>query len=205
MRSFNYRNSNDFLRISYNTTGFLNIPVIKRQEINESNIEYISFDKIKYRDNKTNKSKYVHFFDCYPLLLEPYINIHQFDKRLFQYSAIFTPYVKIDENTPKWEIITNTAMSRWCGNQWQNSNCKVITSVSWLDLNTYDICFSGIEKYSSVAVSCLDYEDRDIFLNGYEHLYRKIEPQYVFCYGKPLKEMVGNIIEISVVNNKEDN
>ncbi len=39
-------------------------------------------------------------------------------------------------------------------------------------------------------------DQKDIFMNGYNEMLKRIEPEYVICYSEPFKEMTGNIIYV---------
>jgi len=39
-------------------------------------------------------------------------------------------------------------------------------------------------------------DQKELFLNGYKELLKRIEPEYVICYSEPFPEMEGNLIYI---------
>ena len=47
----------------------------------------------------------------------------------------------------------NTFRNRWVGAYLTNKGIRVIPTISWGLENTFDFCFNGIEKGSTVAVS----------------------------------------------------
>lgn len=78
---------------------------------------------------------------------------------------------------------------------------KVIPTVSWGLENTFDFCFNGIEKGSTVAVSTYmvsehgsHKDQKELFLKGYNEMFKRIEPELVICYNTPFPEMEGNIL-----------
>ncbi len=78
---------------------------------------------------------------------------------------------------------------------------RVIPTVNWGDENTFDFCFLGIPKGSTVAVSTYmvsEHDNRcdqkDFFLKGYNEMLRRIEPERIICYNTPFPEMEGNIV-----------
>lgn len=62
MNSYNMRNNPLFLRNQYCANGKWEIPLVKKQEINLSNISLISCADVRYNDNDENRKKGVHFF-----------------------------------------------------------------------------------------------------------------------------------------------
>lgn len=58
-------------------------------------------------------------------------------------------------------------------------------------------CFDGIEQNSIVAVSTLGVRtEKDLFMQGYNEMLRRLNPSKIICYGKPFEEMNGNIIPV---------
>ena len=47
----------------------------------------------------------------------------------------------------------NTFRNRWVGAYLTNKGIRVVPTISWGLENTFDFCFNGIEKGSTVAVS----------------------------------------------------
>jgi hypothetical protein len=47
-------------------------------------------------------------------------------------------------------------------------------------------------------------KEKELFMQGYNELLRKIQPSAIICYGKPFEEMKGNVIEVdySKTNNR---
>lgn len=88
-------------------------------------------------------------------------------------------------------------MNRWCGAYWQSYGLTVIPTISWSTKDSYDFCFSGVEMGSIVAVSTLGVlREEKLFMDGYNEMYRRIKPEYVYCYGKTFKEMMGEVYGI---------
>ena len=76
----------------------------------------------------------------------------------------------------------------------------MIPTVSWGNENTFEFCFLGIPKGSTVAVSTYVVSEHDnrcdqkeFFMKGYREMLRRIEPERIICYNTPFPEMEGNI------------
>ncbi len=74
-------------------------------------------------------------------------------------------------------------------------------TVNWGNENTFEFCFDGIEKGSTVAVSTYMVSEHDnrqaqkeFFLKGYNEMLHRIEPEKIICYNEPFPEMQGNIV-----------
>lgn len=97
----------------------------------------------------------------------------------------------------------NTFRNRWCGAYFASKGIRVIPTVSWGNENTFDFCFEGIPKGSTVAVSTYmarahgsHADQKDFFMKGYREMLRRIEPARVICYSEPFPEMEGNIVYV---------
>ena len=89
----------------------------------------------------------------------------------------------------------STFKNRYCGAYFQSLGIKVIPTISWSDERSFEFCFDGIEKGCIVAVSTHgNHKCKSEFLLGYQKMLEKIEPSAIICYGKPFKEMTGNIV-----------
>lgn len=83
--------------------------------------------------------------------------------------------------------IWNTYRNRWLGRYWQERGIKVIPSITWSDEESYDFCFAGVEKGSTVAISTVGANKKDTrqgFIDGFEIMLEAIEPELVLVYGE---------------------
>lgn len=193
MTSESFRTNPMFLRNQFKGEGVFDIPLLKKDEIDLEEIALIGYDKL----NEEEYDKIVHFFlDDYKfevLWRDPLPRL----ARLKQYKAVLTPNYSIYSEMPTALKIYNTFRSRWCGAFFQLKGIKVIPTVAWGEPDTFWFCFDGIPEGSIVAVSTLGVRtEKNLFLQGYNELLRRIKPEAVICYGEPFEEMKGNIIAI---------
>lgn len=117
--------------------------------------------------------------------------------RLKSHKAVLSPNFSVYTEMPVAMKIYNTFRSRWCGAFFQANGIKVIPTLAWGGPETFWFCFDGIEQNSIVAVSTVGVRtEKDLFLQGYNEMFRRLKPTKVICYGKPFPEMKGNIIEV---------
>lgn len=195
LTSKNFRNSSLFLRNSFPTQGKYNIPLIKRQSYDTSNISLIACSNTKSNDTSKNKSKGVHFFvDDYRfngIFNNPERSLDKF----LQYAFLLSPDFSTYQEMPLWRQIESVAKNRWCGAFWQSKGKIVFPTISWSNSLSYDFCFSGIEKNSIVAVGMIGCKhNKKDFMRGYNEMLERIEPQAIICVGSPFNEMEGNLI-----------
>lgn len=185
---------NEFL---YNNqcSGKYEFPIIKKQDINVDEIEFLSYVNAK-KDDDNNKNKTIHFFTYDWKFEKVYENAEEELEKLKQYKYILSPDFSLWTNMPLALQIASVFKNRWCGAFFQSKGLKVIPTVSWGDEKSFHFCFDGIEEGSVVAV-CTYYRENceDDFMLGYNEMMKRIKPSIVICYDEPFKSMTGNIKE----------
>ena len=85
----------------------------------------------------------------------------------------------------------NTFRNRWCGAYWASKGIRVIPTINWGDVSSFDFCFCGVEKGSTVAVSTYmasahnNHADQKAwFMKGYNEMLNRIQPEKVICYNR---------------------
>lgn len=189
------KNNPMFLRNQFKGEGQLDIPIIKKQDINIENISLIGYNQLS--PNIEKYDDFVHFFiDDYRFEVmwnNPELRIAKLNKCKGVLSPQFSTYYTM----PQQLQIYNTFRSRWCGAYFQSKGLKVIPTVSWGMPESYWYCFDGIENGSIVAISTLGVKkEKDFFLQGYKEMLKRIQPKAIICYSTPFEEMEGNIIYI---------
>ncbi|CAB1245656.1 conserved protein of unknown function [Ruminococcaceae bacterium BL-4] len=160
----------------------------------------VGFDKIGLNDTK-HFNRMVHFF-LYDYKFERVWKNPDTDlEKLKHYRAVLSPDFSIYVEMAPVLQLTNTFRNRWCGAYFASKGIRVIPTVSWGNENTFEFCFDGIEKGSTVAVSTYMVSEHDnhqdqkeFFLKGYNEMLRRIEPEKIICYNEPFPEMQGNIV-----------
>ena len=101
--------------------------------------------------------------------------------------------------------IWNVYRSRLLGQMMQRAGCRVIPTVSWAYVDSFDYCFEGIIPGSVVAVSTVgtmySQECRKIFLRGFEAMIEKLNPDKIIIYGKVPDELKSGNYEIISFSN----
>lgn len=101
-------------------------------------------------------------------------NPEKFVEILKKYKSVLTPdFSMYIEMNPVMQLY-NTFRNRWVGAYLSKNGIKVIPTVNWGLENTFDFCFNGIEKGSTVAVSTYmvsehgnHSDQKDFFMKGY--------------------------------------
>lgn len=197
--NYKYRTNPMFLRNQFGT----DMPMLKKvslQDNEKEDLRLIGFDIAK-TETDTHFNRFVHFF-LYDYKFEDiWNNPDKYIEKLSQYKAVLTPdfsmYIEMNENMQRY----NTFRNRWVGAYLADKGIRVIPTINWGLENTFDFCFNGIEKGSTVAVSTYmasahgnRADQKDFFMAGYNEMLKHIEPEAIICYHYPFPEMKGNIL-----------
>ena len=203
--NYNYRTSQIMLRNKFPGKDKWQIPIIPRFKAKPddfSNLLLIGFDKTNLEDVK-HLDRMVHFF-LYDYRFERVWKSPDADlERLSRYRAVLSPdFSMYLEMAPVMQLY-NTFRNRWCGAYWASKGMRVVPTINWGDESTFDFCFEGIEKGSTVAVSTYMASEhgnrqaqKEWFMAGYNEMIRRIEPEKIICYNTPFPEMQGDIVYV---------
>ena len=187
----------------FDNVGKYNIPIIKPVNINNLP-ELISFNYAKSTKDKADKG--IHFFvDDYQFLRlwktpSKYINL------LKQFRVVFTPDFSLYTDFPVAMQIYNHYRKHWLGAYWQSQGITVVPTIGWSDSQSYDWCFDGEPVGSTVAVSSVGTQNnkhaKQLFIDGYNQMIQRLNPQTIIFYGNVPAECRGNIIKIRPFSDK---
>ena len=186
------------VRGEYNGNNPWDIPLMKVCHINDPNLKFVSFQSTGPKDTG-NFDKAVHFFIDDYKFEKVYSRPDDYIRKLAHYKYVLTPDFSLFTDMPLWLQINNVARNRWCGRNWQEVGLEVIPTVGWSTPESYSFAFLGLEKGTTVAVSTVGAKQGDkksLFIQGYNAMIEEVKPNAVYCYGKPLQEMQGNVFHI---------
>nr|DAP15347.1 MAG TPA: adenine specific DNA methyltransferase [Caudoviricetes sp.] len=170
---FNYESS---------SKGFWEMPIIE-------NNNCIPTDLIGFNYAKTNNNKNcgIHF----------YLDDYQFERLwnnpaeyidiLKEYECILSPDFSLYMDMPTSMKIWNIYRSRLIGQFYQRQGIKVIPTISWAEIESFDYCFQGIPKGSIVSISTIGVKKNKnalaIWEDGVNEMIKQIEPSTIIVYG----------------------
>lgn len=203
MTSIEMRENALFMRNEFDTVGKWQIPLVRKQQIDTNNISLIACSNTKIHENKANIHRGVHFFVDDYRFSGIYNNPERTLDKYSQYAFLLTPDYSTYSDMNLWRQIESVAHSRWVGAYWQSFGLTVIPTISWSNATSYSFCFDGVERHSIVAIGMIGCKhEKKVFLNGYNIMLKRIEPEAVICLGSPFEEMKGNIITIDYLSTR---
>lgn len=176
-------------------------------EIKPENVKPEKFIGCNYAKScKNPKENCIHFFvDDYQFSRfwqrpDNYIDL------LKQFYCVCSPDFSMYTDFPKAIQIYNHYRKHWLAAYWQTNGIKVIPTIGWSDHNSYDWCFDGEPKNSIVAVSSVGTQNdkmvKKLFLDGYNEMLKRLEPELIIFYGSIPKECMGNILRVKAFQDK---
>ena len=182
--------------------GDYDIPMMDAQSFH--NVEFVGYNYAKGCKNKSGKG--VHFF----------LDDYQFErvwrepaacaKTLMDFSCVMTPDFSMYTDFPKALQIYNHYRKQWLGAYWQALGMTVIPTIAWSDADSYAWCFDGIPQNATVAVSSVgtqnSKEAKALFLQGWDAMMDRLQPETVIFYGQVPKECNANIVSIKAYQEK---
>lgn len=192
-----------FMRNEFLAAGQWGIPLVKKQELDISNIHLVAYSDTRPNDREENKQKGVHFFIDDYRFMSIYRNPKRSWDKLSQYAFLLTPDYSTYADMNPWRQIESVAHSRWCGACWQSLGKTVIPTISWSTASSYRYCFDGVETGTIVAVGMIGCKNsKKNFLRGYDAMLERIQPEAVICFGTPFPEMRGHIVAVDYLSSR---
>ena len=109
---------------------------------------------------------------------------------LRSYSCVIAPDYSIFVDQPRAINVWNVYRNRWVSSYWQKEGISVVPSASWGNVDSFDYCFDGLPKNSTIAVGHTavgrDKYYRKLYRLGVEELIIKKRPTRLIVYGAPL-------------------
>lgn len=164
----------------------------------QGDCEFISFNYAN--TTKERQSKGVHFFIDDYQFNRLWNNIDRYLDMLSQFKCVMTPDFSTYTDFPKAIQIYNHYRKHWVGAYLQEYGVTVIPTISWSTADSFEWCFDGEPTHGTVAVSSVGATNskvkKELFLDGYNAMMERLQPETVLFYGKVPEECKGNIVEI---------
>lgn len=136
---------------------------------------------------KEDITKAVHFFIDDYKFEQLWSRPHVYIPMLRNYGNMISPTFSVWDNQPYPLNLFNMYRSRWCTRYFQEAGVNVLVDVRWAGKDTWDFCFSGIEKHTPVIVNTVGTRqvlNRKLFVNGFYAMLKEVEPSDLYVYGE---------------------
>ena len=158
------------------------MPILRR-------CDHIPTDLLSFNYALTAKTyeKGIHFYlDDYQFE-RIWNNPHKYMDILKKYDCVLTPDFSLYADMPIPMQIWNVYRSRLIGQIMADYGMKVIPTLQWAKVDSYNFAFDGIEKGGVVSVSTVgikkNKDAKKLFFDGMSEALKRIEPSCVVIYG----------------------
>lgn len=188
------RNGHNLSLVRCETEGKYDIPILLPTELHQR-LDWVAFNNANA--DRQRRSHGVHFFIDDYLFQRTWNDPVRYARLLQDFCAVLTADFSLFTDYPKAVQIYNHWRKHFLGAYWQSMGIPVIPSVCWSDHDSYDWCFDGEPKHSTVAVSSVGTQKspraRELFMDGYREMLKRLEPDRVLFFGDVPKDCDGNI------------
>lgn len=202
----NYRNSRNYENLErriFGGVGEYGIPQLEPLHF-EGGCEFISFNYAA--GAKDRKRKGVHFFIDDYQFNRLWTNVDKYTNMLSQFKYVMAPDFSTYTDFPKAIQIYNHYRKHWVGAYLQEYGVDVIPTVSWSTPDSFEWCFGGEPVGGTVAVSSVGCMNsvckKRLFLDGYNEMIKRLQPDSIIFYGTVPEECRGNIVRIKSFQDK---
>ena len=102
--------------------------------------------------------------------------------------------------------IYNHYRKHWIGAYMQMHGVKVIPTIARSTPESFDWCFDGEPAHGTVAILSVGTQKnkkaKELFLDGYNEMVKRLEPETIIFYGGIPEECKGNIVHIKAFQEK---
>lgn len=186
-----------FLVEKANYEGTEEIPCIKTSILIPQKV--ITFSKAL---TSTDYDQWVVFYEQDERFIRLWNKPHKYLNILKKFKGVITPDFSLYRNMPlvmqKWATYQGKALGVWL----QNEGIEIIPNVRFADERSYDFCFDGVEKNSTVAIGthgCIKkLTDRAYFEKGLSKMVEQLQPKTIIVYGAAPDYIFGEYKEMGI-------
>lgn len=161
---------------------------------------WVEFDYcLRLRADRVNRKRVgVHFFEYDYKFERAWSAPDRYGKMLQEFGFVIGPDFSVYNDFPFPVKLFNYYRNAWLCRYWQEKfNIVVVPTVMWGEEETWDWCFDGMPKHSIVAVSNVgtqrSNDEKNYFINGYNEMLNRLEPEKVLFFTRNFAEVPGNV------------
>lgn len=194
----------NFERADFESVGKYGIPTLEAVSFSGDT----SFIPFNYAASckKERESKSVHFFVDDYQFQRLWNDPDRYMPMLQQFQYVLTPDFSLYTDFPTALQIYNHYRKHWIGAYMQMHGVKVIPTIAWSTQESFDWCFDGEPVHGTVAISSVGTQKnkkaKELFLDGYNEMVKRLEPETIIFYGGIPEGCKGNIVHIKAFQEK---
>lgn len=126
-----------------------------------------------------------------------YLDDYQFERfwkkpkvyieKLQRFACVLSPDFSLYRDMPLAMMMWNVYRSRLLGQMMQRAGLTVIPTVSWADKRSFDFCFDGLPKHSTLSISTIGIKRSqnayNLWQRGLLEMIARLQPRQLLVYG----------------------
>lgn len=188
------RNGHNLELGKFEVVGQYKIPVIRPVHL-DTRLGWLRFNHALQEKSRSNYG--VHFFIDDYLFERAWHDPPRYALLLRQFSVAASPDFSMFSEYPEAVQIYNHWRKHQLAAYWQSMGVTVIPTIGWVGKESFSWCFDGEPNNSTVAVSSVGTQknrvSKELFLDGYREMMRRLSPQKIIFFGAVPSECDGNI------------
>ena len=174
---------------NYYGDGYWEIPRI-RPEKYEPIEKWVPFHKANTTEARSKRG--LHFYTDDYAFDRVWYRLERYTELLQQFAAVIAPDWSLYTDWPPAVNIWNHYRNQFVGRWLQDHGVKVYPNICWTDEKSFEWCFLGAPKGSTVALtsqcSMMHKESRKLFIQGFHEMEKRLEPETILIYGHTIPD-----------------
>jgi hypothetical protein len=179
---------NAFLVKDANYDGDGEIPCVRTSCLIPTKV--VTFSKAR---QQSDFNQWIHFYEYDEKFERFWREPKKYLPLIKKFQGIISPDFSLYYDMPYcmqvWNTYRGKALAYWL----QQNGVEVIPNIRWGDERTFEVATLGVEKGKTIAVGthgCIKtIEGRDMFINGFDYVVKKLQPKKVIVYGRIPKKI----------------
>ena len=185
-------------RMRFASTNYYGIPEMQATDVfGDKMLRFCDWAEVEDPENYI-----AHFYYDDFKFIQAWRDPDKYVEKLRKFKAVVSPDFSLYTDFPRVLQILSCYRRQWVGAYWQIQGLNVIPDVVWGDEESFNYCFEGIPKSSTVAISTVGVKndkfwngkEGEMFRAGYNEMMKRLEPTTVLFYGDMIDGLEGNII-----------
>lgn len=168
--------------------GRYDFPQLKPINADVDGLKPVAFPSAK--SERKPRECIAHFFVADKTFERVWNNVTKYMEYLQYFRYVCSPDYSMYSDMPLTLQIWNTYRNRVLAYCMQDFGIKVIPTVGWSNQKSFDFCFDGLPKGSTLAVStngCFTSSGKENYRAGFTEMCKRLDPTQVIVVGKEIE------------------
>lgn len=173
------------------------VPIIEGYHVADLPARMIAFSEAMSA-SQTDFDAIVHFYVSDDRFMRLFREPEKYVPKLKQFKYVLSPDMSQFVEMPSYSRFANNCHNKAMAQYLQRQGVKIIANVTWSLPDSYEYCFAGIPKGTTIAINSngvnASSDSKYLWYRGYEEALRQLQPTRIIRYGQ---KMLGEREDIS--------